>query len=93
MKPRSIKVSCIVKKAVSARCASSQPLLEPFEALLDSASPRSRLHLRTREIALMRGRGTLGITQKDYEQAKREVTGEKGIDEQNAILDGVLSCP
>lgn len=33
---------------------------------------RERLHVRTRELAVLAGRRSLDITQGDYEQAKRE---------------------
>lgn len=63
-------------------------LANPFTDM----SLRERLHLRTCEIARIQGRGSFEITQKDYEQAKRDVTGEKDPDRQNAILDGIARC-
>lgn len=41
---------------------------------------------RTAEIALNAGRSSLEINQRDYEQAKRELTGETDFDLQQAIL-------
>ncbi|MFH1498383.1 MAG: hypothetical protein ABII82_11210 [Verrucomicrobiota bacterium] len=48
---------------------------------------RERLHNRTRTLAAKAGREPTGVTQIDYEQAKREVTGESDPERQNAILD------
>lgn len=53
-------------------------------------SPRERLHLRTRELAFLAGHAPVDITQANYEQAKREVTGESSLSRQNAALDGVV---
>lgn len=36
-------------------------------------SQRVRLHVRTRELAVLAGRRSCDITQRDYEQAKREL--------------------
>lgn len=41
---------------------------------------------RTVELALSAGRSSLEINQRDYEQAKRELTGETDFDRQQAIL-------
>ena len=41
---------------------------------------------RTRELALIAGRGSHEIKQVDYERAKREVTGESDFDRQEAVL-------
>ena len=49
-------------------------------------SPRHQLQIRTRELAALAGRLPHEITQADYEQAKREVTGESNLDRQNAFL-------
>jgi hypothetical protein len=40
------------------------------------AALRARVHLRTREIALLAGRRPPEVEQSDYEQAKREVSAE-----------------
>jgi hypothetical protein len=48
---------------------------------------RERVHDRTRELALLAGRVPPHVCQDDYEQAKREVTGESEIDRQTAALD------
>jgi hypothetical protein len=42
---------------------------------------------RTRELAVLAGRTPLAITQSDYEQARREMTGETDMDRQEAVLD------
>ncbi|MCC5838613.1 MAG: hypothetical protein JJT96_00700 [Opitutales bacterium] len=53
-------------------------------------SARERLHLRTRELAVLAGRRSIDITWRDYEQAKQDVTGESTPERQNAILDAVV---
>jgi len=50
-------------------------------------SPRERLHIRTHELAEIADRSRGEVTQFDYEQAKRAVTGEAELDRQNAALD------
>jgi hypothetical protein len=52
-------------------------------------TPRERVHMRARELALMAGRVQLHVTQTDYEQAKREITGESDAARQEAILDAI----
>ncbi len=42
---------------------------------------------RTRELAVLAGRHSLAITQADYEQARRELTGESEMGRQEAVLD------
>jgi hypothetical protein len=49
---------------------------------------RRMVQLRSSELALGAGRPAYEVRQADYEQAKRELTGERDIDRQNAILDG-----
>jgi hypothetical protein len=41
---------------------------------------------RTVELALKAGRSSMEIRQRDYEQAKRELTGETDYDRQHAVL-------
>ena len=48
---------------------------------------RAMVHTHTRELALIAGRTPAHVTQADYEQARREVTGESDMDRQDAILD------
>ena len=48
---------------------------------------RAMLHARTRELALRAGRSPWQITQSDYEQARRELTGESDMNRQEARLD------
>ena len=48
---------------------------------------RAMVHTHTRELALIAGRTPANVTQADYEQARREVTGESDTDRQDAILD------
>ncbi|MFU8894610.1 MAG: hypothetical protein ACNA8L_13390 [Luteolibacter sp.] len=44
------------------------------------------VRFRTVELAAQSGRGPLEISQRDYERAKRELTGETDPDRQLAIL-------
>lgn len=48
---------------------------------------RAAVHVRTQELALQAGREPPEVSQADYEQAKREVTGETDVDRQNTALD------
>ncbi len=50
---------------------------------------RDLVHARARELALIAGRTPLQVSQADYEQAKRELTGESDPDRQEAILDAL----
>lgn len=50
---------------------------------------RAMVHERTRELALIAGREPQLVNQVDYEQAKRELTGESDMDRQDAILDSL----
>ena len=51
---------------------------------------RERVHARTQQLALLAGRLPPQVSQTDYEQAKREITGETEPDRQNAALDAPL---
>lgn len=48
---------------------------------------RAAVHVRTQELAALAGRVHPEVSQADYEQAKREITGESEVDRQNAALD------
>jgi len=48
---------------------------------------REMVRSRTCQLAIIAGRGAHQIRQSDYEQAKRELTGESDFDRQQAILD------
>ena len=50
---------------------------------------REMVHARTRELALIAGRAPPHVTQADYEQAKRELTGEADMDRQEAMLESL----
>jgi len=50
---------------------------------------RTMVHKRASELAQIAGRLARHVTQADYEQAKRELTGELDIDCQDAILDSL----
>jgi hypothetical protein len=48
---------------------------------------RETVRTRARELALLAGRAPACVTQIDYEQAKREVTGESDFERQEALLE------
>lgn len=50
---------------------------------------REMVHARTRELALIAGRVPPHVSQADYEQARRELTGESDLDRQDAMLDAI----
>ena len=50
---------------------------------------RAMVHARARELALIAGRPPPHVEQVDYEQAKRELTGEPVIDPQEARLESI----
>jgi hypothetical protein len=50
---------------------------------------REMVHARAHELATIADRPGRQVTQTDYEQAKRELTGETDIDRQEAILDSI----
>jgi hypothetical protein len=51
---------------------------------------RVRAQARARELALCAGRLPVQVSQADYEQAKRELTGETDPDRQDLLLDQTL---
>ncbi len=53
----------------------------------DGQTMRERLNNRTHILAANGGRALTGVSQSDYEQAKRDVTGESDLELQNAILE------
>lgn len=50
---------------------------------------REMVQARARELALLAGHAPPQVRQSDYEQAKRELTGEADIDRQDAVLDAL----
>lgn len=52
---------------------------------------RQRILERTRELAVRACRSTLDVTQRDYERAKLELTGESDPERQETIIDSVSS--
>jgi hypothetical protein len=52
---------------------------------------REMVHRRTRELTVIAGRDPRNVRQADYEQAKRELTGESDGDRQQAVLDALPS--
>jgi hypothetical protein len=57
-------------------------------ASLTASGPvtREMVHARARERAMIAGRSPLQVSQVDYEDAKRELTGESDVDRQEAML-------
>jgi len=51
------------------------------------AVTREDVRCRARELAALRGRAPHEVTQSDYEQARRELTGETDFDRQEAKLE------
>lgn len=56
-----------------------------FPTKLPQVTPHM-VRMRTVELALDAGRSSMEINQRDYEQAKRELTGETDFDRQHAVL-------
>lgn len=50
---------------------------------------REMVNTRARALTLLAGYAAPHVRQADYEQAKRELTGESDIDRQNAVLDSL----
>ena len=61
--------------------------LAPANVSSAPRATRAMVHRRTSELAVIAGRPPLQVAQSDYEQAKRELTGESDADRQMAILD------
>jgi hypothetical protein len=53
------------------------------------AVTENMVHARARELALVSGRPATDVTQADYEQAKRELTGGADIDSQDEKLESL----
>lgn len=61
----------------------------PTSAGFSTTTPpatREMVRSRTVELAIRAGRRSIEIRQSDYEQAKRELTGETDFDRQQAML-------
>lgn len=50
---------------------------------------RAMVHARASELAMIAGRTAQHVSQAEYEQAKRELTGESDIDRQEALLESI----
>jgi hypothetical protein len=50
---------------------------------------RAMVNARAKELALLAGHPAGHVTQAEYEQAKRELTGESDTDRQDAILESL----
>jgi hypothetical protein len=59
-----------------------------FASNLAGRVTRAMVQLRTHELALLTGRSSLEVSFADYEQAKRDVTGESDPMRQEEKLDG-----
>ena len=53
---------------------------------------REKVRVRARALAFMEGRTPTNVSQIDYEQAKRELTGKSGLAQQEAMLDLLLEA-
>jgi hypothetical protein len=53
------------------------------------AVTRDMVHARARELGMISGRAPSEVSQADYEQAKRELTGESDMDRQDEILESL----
>jgi hypothetical protein len=53
------------------------------------AVTRDMVHERARELAMISGRAPHDVSQSDYEQAKRELTGGSDMDSQEEILESL----
>jgi hypothetical protein len=53
------------------------------------AVTRGMVHQRAKELAMISGRSASQVSQSDYEQAKRELTGESDMDRQDEILESL----
>jgi hypothetical protein len=66
--------------------------ISPSNGVLTASIPaigpvtRERVHARARERAMIAGRSPLQVAQVDYEDAKRELTGESDVDRQEAMI-------
>ena len=67
----------------------NEAVLPPKARLENGSVSRGMVYVRTRELALEDGRSPGWVSQADYEQAKWELTGERDIDRQEAILEGI----
>lgn len=64
------------------------PAAPCFTTGRDRRVTREMIAHRTRELALRAGRTPPYVVQADYEQAKRDVTGETDADRQEAVIAG-----
>ena len=63
----------------------------PVSVASPGPATRALVHPRTQELASIAGRAPAAVTQSDYEQAQRELTGGSDLDRQNTICRGVLA--
>lgn len=62
----------------------------PESVRLNPRVTQEQVQARTRELAVLAGRDSTEISQVDYEQAKRELTGESDGERQQAVLQRAL---
>ena len=67
----------------------NEAVLPPKARFENGSVSRGMVYVRTRELALEDGRSPGWVSQADYEQAKWELTGERDIDRQEAILGAI----
>jgi hypothetical protein len=67
----------------------NEAVLPPKARFENGSVSRGMVYVRTRELALEDGRSPGWVSQADYEQAKWELTGERDIDRQEAILEAI----
>lgn len=70
----------MMNKKVPSYCDS-----DGFPAIFPLVTPHM-VRSRTVELAINAGRSSIEISQRDYEQAKRELTGETDFERQQAVL-------
>ena len=70
--------------------AATPAAVAPFTTNRDRRVTREMIAARTRELALRAGRVPPQVAQADYEQAKRELTGETDVDRQNEVINAAL---
>lgn len=61
------------------------PIGDGFPTITPSVT-HEMVRARTVELAIRAGRRSIEIRHSDYEQAKRELTGETGFDRQQVVL-------
>ena len=58
-----------------------------------ASTGRKAVNRRTHELAALAGRVAPHVCQSDYEQAKRDISGESDGARQDAVLDALVGAP